>query len=337
MTQQHDLPVAYLRDLVELVKRWHVTPEALLAKLPIAPADLANPAARVSLPIAGELVARALRMTGEPGLAIYLGMQMRLSSHGFLGFAAMTAATVGDAIALAVRFAATRTDILALAHDTLGDETMLAIEERAPLGPFREFVVIALVVGLYQIAEQLTGVRPFPGRLECSFAAPPYLAQLPLAERVTFNHPVDRLIMPASVLALPLVGADPIAAQLARTECERELAAIAHAGLEGRVRAVVVDALAQTQVPKLPEVAKLLHLSPRTLKRHLAECGTAFTTILADVRRQRALLLLANRELSIGEVSQRLGYTELPNFTRAFRAWTGVTPAAYRARLASSR
>ena len=43
-----------------------------------------------------------------------------------------------------------------------------------------------------------------------------------------------------------------------------------------------------------------------------------------------ALLQLDDRRLSIGEIATRLGYTELPNFTRAFRKWTGVTPAAYR-------
>ena len=73
-----------------------------------------------------------------------------------------------------------------------------------------------------------------------------------------------------------------------------------------------------------------MHASPRTLKRRLAEENTTFSAIRDDVRRQRALLLLDDRRLSIGEVATRLGYTELPNFTRAFRKWTGVTPAAYR-------
>jgi AraC-like DNA-binding protein len=50
------------------------------------------------------------------------------------------------------------------------------------------------------------------------------------------------------------------------------------------------------------------------------------------MRRQRALLLLDNRGLSIGEIATKLGYSELPNFTRAFRKWTGVTPIAYRER-----
>jgi len=29
-------------------------------------------------------------------------------------------------------------------------------------------------------------------------------------------------------------------------------------------------------------------------------------------------------------VAERLGYSNVPNFTRAFRRWTGKTPAAYR-------
>jgi AraC-like DNA-binding protein len=42
--------------------------------------------------------------------------------------------------------------------------------------------------------------------------------------------------------------------------------------------------------------------------------------------------LLEDRGLPLAEIAGRLGYTELPNFTRAFRKWTGTTPAAYRKR-----
>ena len=54
------------------------------------------------------------------------------------------------------------------------------------------------------------------------------------------------------------------------------------------------------------------------------------SAIRDEVRRQRSLLLLDNRALSVGEIAAQLGYTELPSFTRAFRKWTGMTPQAYR-------
>ena len=52
--------------------------------------------------------------------------------------------------------------------------------------------------------------------------------------------------------------------------------------------------------------------------------------LLDDLRRERALLLGDNRGLSNSEIAIKLRCTELPNFTRAFRKWTGVTPIAYR-------
>ncbi|MEJ7599978.1 MAG: AraC family transcriptional regulator ligand-binding domain-containing protein [Kofleriaceae bacterium] len=322
-----DLPAAYIRDVVDLVARWNVTPEALLAGLPITREDLASPATRVPLQVCGELIARAHRLTSEPALAVYLGMQMRLSSHGFLGFAAMTAGTVREAIELAVRFASTRTTLLGLSFHVEDRVASIVIDAPATLGPFREFAVVGLAVGLWQLGEGLTG-RKLDGVVEVSFPAPDYLVQLPLAGRIRFSCPVDRLVFPAELLALSLVTADPLATQLARVECERELAALVHAGLPGRVRA----ALAEDPNASLLAIAKRLHVSTRTLKRHLAEHATSFSTIAGDVRRQRAFLLLDNRTLSIGEVATRLGYTELPNFTRAFRKWTGMTPATYRAR-----
>ena len=40
--------------------------------------------------------------------------------------------------------------------------------------------------------------------------------------------------------------------------------------------------------------------------------------------------------LSLEEVAERVGYSEAANFTRAFRRWTGMTPAAFRRSRAQS-
>ena len=325
-----DLPGVYLLEVVELAARWRVTDSRLLAGLPLTMSALRDPATRVPLPVCAELVDRAHRLTGEPALALYMGMQMRLSSHGFLGFAAMTAGTLGEAIELAVRFCSTRTTAIGFALYVEADTASMVIEERAPLGPLREFTVLSLTVGLWNIGHVLTGDPP-EGVAECAFPAPSYALTTPLGGMVRFDQPANRLVFAAGLLATPLKTADPVALQLARAQCERELAALVDAGLMGRVRAALGGEHAG--FPGVDEVARQLHVSARTLKRKLAEQGTTFSAILDDVRRQRALLLLDNRELAIAEVAARLGYTEVPNFSRAFRKWTGTTPGAYRARL----
>ncbi|MEO8840337.1 MAG: AraC family transcriptional regulator ligand-binding domain-containing protein [Kofleriaceae bacterium] len=317
-----ELPGAYLRDLVELTARWQITPAQVLDGLPVTLEQLADPTTRVPMRVCEAAILRAIELTHEPALAIHVGLRMRVSSHGFLGFAAMTAGTVREALELAVRFAAIRTSIIGLALVVEGDTAQLVIEERAGLGALREFVVLALLVGIWQLGTELTGTSP-EGHAECAFAAPAFTAP-----RIRFGCPVNRLVFSAKLLDLPLKNADTVATRLAIEQCERELASTTDGELAARIRA----ACEADPAVMLPVVAKKLKLSTRTLKRRLADQHTTFSKLRDDLRRQRALLLVDNRSLSIGEVATRLGYTELPNFTRAFRKWTGVTPIAYRDR-----
>ena len=77
-------------------------------------------------------------------------------------------------------------------------------------------------------------------------------------------------------------------------------------------------------------VAKAVHMSPRTLRRKLAVHGSSLSSLLSEERRARAMAMLRATDLSIEELSERLGYGSVQNFTRAVRQWTGATPAAYR-------
>ena len=322
-----DLPGAYVKDFIELVGRFKVSPDQLLAGLPVDVAALADPSTRVPLRVCEAILGRAVELSGEPALAVHVGTSMRASTHGFLGFAAMTAGTAREALELATRFASTRTSAVGLALYVEGETASLVIEERTPLAPLvRETIVIALGIGIWQLGMALTGA-PIDGVAECAFPAPAWIAKLPTAGRIRFDCPAHRLLFAKHVLDLPLRSADAVATRLAREQCERELANIADAGLPSRIRTL----LAETDRP-LEEIAEVLRMSPRTVKRKLAEHGTTFSAIRDDLRRQRALLLLDNRALSIGDVAARLGYSELPNFTRAFRKWTGQTPVAYRER-----
>ena len=80
----------------------------------------------------------------------------------------------------------------------------------------------------------------------------------------------------------------------------------------------------------LETVADALHISPRTLRRRLAELGTSFQMILEQLRRGRAVELLLHSGLSVEQIGSELGYLDPSNFGRAFRRWTGQSPREYR-------
>jgi AraC-like DNA-binding protein len=319
----HTLPAVHALHLVEVVRRWEVAPEELLGPLGLDAESLAEPGARLSIAVVEELTERARALTGEPALALYVGMSMRASVHGYLGFAAMSAATLGQALELAARFVPTRTSALALHLCNQGDTASLVLDERADLGRAREQIVIALLVGLWQIGRALTG-RELLGSADVAFAEPTWLRRF-RGMPVRFSQPMHQLVFPAATLELPLVMADAAALRLAKEQCERELEALGDS-IVAQVRRSIFDGGFRA----LPEVAKRLHVSTRTLKRRLAAEGARFSQILDDERRTRALLLLRDRERSLDEIADRLGYSDAANFTRAFRRWTGRPPGRFR-------
>lgn len=325
------MPGGYARELIDLCGRFGVAPAELTAGLEVAPEALTNPATRVDLATFVRLVRRAEALTGEPGLAYYAGLRTRVSWHGFLGFAAMTAGTVGEALELAERFSRTRTEAVSLVTRRDGAMVALFLEEQVPLGELREFLVTSLFIGLVVIADTLVGRPLTAGRLDMTHAEPPYFerfaAAVPWLAGVRFGQPANRIVFGAEALSLPIVSADRAATELAREQCEREMAALGDgAPVLGRVRALLHEGVSLSS----PEVAKRLSMSPRTLKRRLAEQGTTFSELIDDARRQRALVLLEDRRLTVEQIAAELGYSDAANFTRAFRRWTGKSPGEAR-------
>ncbi|NJK33154.1 MAG: AraC family transcriptional regulator [Deltaproteobacteria bacterium] len=99
------------------------------------------------------------------------------------------------------------------------------------------------------------------------------------------------------------------------------------ASFAGRVRALMRDNLAENHALDL--VSDRLSLKPRALQRLLAEEGTSFIEILDDEREMLAKHHLAQKT-PMPAIAALLGYACVTGFHRAFRRWTGSTPAAYR-------
>jgi AraC-like DNA-binding protein len=68
----------------------------------------------------------------------------------------------------------------------------------------------------------------------------------------------------------------------------------------------------------------------RGLPRRLQEERTAFHEVLDETRRDLAKRYVREQRLPLGEVAFLLGFSEPSAFHRAFKRWTGTTPAAYR-------
>jgi AraC-like DNA-binding protein len=327
-TKFGEIPAVHALHLADVAERFGADRKALFAGLVQDEAALADPRERISARTVEALIERARAMTHEPGLGFSLGLQMRISAHGYLGFAAMVASTLRGALEVAARFAPTRTDAFALRIEETAGDASIVIEELASFGAARDVVLIALVVGIDRLGSALTG-HDVDGVAELALPAPAYLPRFApmIGRRMRFGRKANRLVVRSALLDEPLVMADPAAHRSALEQCERELDAL---GAAGSVVARVRSAIASSGFRPIDHVAAKVHLSARTLRRRLAVEGTDYSTLVDEMRLARAELLLRDADRSIESIALELGYSDAANFTRAFRRWTGETPRSRR-------
>lgn len=82
--------------------------------------------------------------------------------------------------------------------------------------------------------------------------------------------------------------------------------------------------------PTIDYVRRRLALSARSLQRRLSAEGESFEAIRRRVLVAKAKALLAARDAPITRIAYELGYSDAAHFSRAFAAWTGESPRAWR-------
>jgi AraC-like DNA-binding protein len=178
----------------------------------------------------------------------------------------------------------------------------------------------------------LLGDAHFPLRFEFPYAAPPHRERYRevLGEDLHFNRPLARWSFATEHLARQLPSSNPALRQLYEAECARLLADLEEgADLAAQSRRLLRKL--EGQYPKMPQIAAMLHVSPRTYRRRLALEGTSYQQILDEVRAEHATRHLRGGRLPIASIAYQLGFNDPSNFRRAYRRWTGHSPSAVRA------
>ena len=98
--------------------------------------------------------------------------------------------------------------------------------------------------------------------------------------------------------------------------------------LVARVRQLLATAPEAAHNAQL--LADQLHVSTRTLHRQLKEEGASLQALKDEVRQGRAIELLRRTHRPIKQVAEAAGFASEKSFMRAFKGWTGQSPADFR-------
>ncbi len=271
------------------------------------------------------------RLDGGPGLGLRVSERMMTTRRlGVVGFLGRATGTLGQALEIGNKYHPVVRQVkgrdLVVTRDSVTICQAMNADLRHPGPPALAEVALANYVTL---GRAWAGVDWSPAEVRFQQPRPRDVTEYERFFRcpVYFSQPINALVIPREVLALPIASAEPELVGYLQSVADSQLAAVAAPrtlaeDVRYAVRAQMVDGDLTIE-----NVARRLGTGPRSLQRRLSEEGGSFRAIVDAVRHQRALELLSRRTVSQEQMAEELGFSEPRAFRRAFRRWTGEAPS----------
>ncbi|MFI5624010.1 AraC family transcriptional regulator [Nocardioides sp. NPDC051685] len=318
--------------LVGLAADHGVSIETCLSGIRLTEEVLHEPSSVVSARDELAVIDNVVRELGDPpGLGLEAGVRYHLTTFGIWGYALMSSPSLWEALRFSLRFVdLSFTFCQFQMRERDGVASIVLDTQGLPLG-VRRFVIERETAALHRIQRELLGTGSAINRIRFNFGSEGARERYTEVFGVTpeFDADENAVYFDHEMLHRPLPQANEHTAAITEDQCRRLLAIRnAYSSMAGRVRSLL---LAQpSQPPSLEQVAAVLNVSDRTLRRRLADESTTFRCLLDECREQLAEELLVTAGLTVSEVAARLGYLEVSSFSQAFRRWKGIGPRAYR-------
>jgi len=272
------------------------------------------------------------RHSGDADFGHRFGLRTRAAQSGIPGHLILNARSFRDGIRDLVRTLPTLAQGLAIELVEDRDPPALIWTIAPDMGETTQFMRFATAY-LVRMLQAHSGSQWHPRRI-LSAAPPPrrpklYAAQLGCP--VVFDAPLNAIEIERRDLFTVKSGVDRHVHALLTTYAEYLLAQEPRSpSISDAIVSAIRDGVALGR-GDLAFVARRLHLSARTLQRKIAEAGMSFRALRDETRFELAQSILAQKDLSIGEIAYRLGYSETAAFTRAFARRFGKSPRGARA------
>ena len=293
----------------------------------------------VPIPVWRELLMRATALRPQlraPGLAI--GAMVQPRHVGVMGYVVLASTNLGEAMLAYQRYERLfyGADLAEVSMD--GRDVEIRWERSsADMGQLVDSVGIASLISF--LRRQVENPPP-PSLITFIHPAPAEAAEVAAYEAffgcpVLFGDTYTRVRFPLAYLTIPMPHSDPGLRALLDRQAQALLLALPDSDAFDRALQQVMLRLLPENSATLQRAADALHVSVRTLQRRLDARELTWQQLLDRTREQLARQYLADRSLTLGDIALLLGFSEQSAFNRAFRRWTGQTPARIRRQLAS--
>jgi AraC-like DNA-binding protein len=270
----------------------------------------------------------------DADLGFKAGQCFRLNAFGHIGLAAGSCDTVSDAIEFFlkyIRLSYTHFDIKFFTKD---GNAVLRFSDQFDLGDLRRYYLerdfsFAFLSTRDMFPRSIAGQKP--KTIHFDFPCPSNIDHYQALYEcpVHFSMPYNEIFFDERYLDLQLPLANSLTRELLEEQCKiQEVALFGHATFEAKIRHIIQSM--DNEIPNLENIAKMHFITARTMRRKLKDYDVTFQQLVNEELSKKALHYLSTTDLSIEQISLRLGYSESASFIHAFKRWTGKTPKTCR-------
>ena len=272
--------------------------------------------------------------------ALRVLQHMSLNHMGMAGVAGQTAMDLNNALSIVMKFYKLVMPVAEIERYEDANGERLELKLISDYGDCDTILVELILGALKQFSDEATGEKL---ELKLEFSHPLICCE---NEEDAFKHYLDyfkcdvefgiggscsRLLLNEVSLDKRLKTPNKILHNAAASIIDKELKETNQsASISEKVRELVVASF-ETEGPcSLDDIANQLHMTSRTLARKLAKEHIQYKSLLNEVRFERAKTLIERGDLTIKQIASKLRFSNGDTFSRAFKAYTGVTPSQWK-------
>jgi AraC-like DNA-binding protein len=320
--------VNVILPLLEFLENEGFDPETILNRVGIPKSALEDANTRFPERKLEAMWQVASEVTGDPAVALRVSTMAKANTLGIIGYLASASESGRNAFELVKDLTPLLWEDFECDLESDGEVAFI----RCSLGgdPQASRFTTEYAIGLTVTMSRVIGAaRVDPLEARFSYPAPAYADEYERILRlpIRFDADQDGVLFPTSMMDSLNPSADAALRQLLERYAADQLARISTSvQFPQRIRACILSMLPLGRLTA-DTVAAQFSMSNRTLRRRLQEECTSYQEILDDVRTELARQYLTEEKRGINEVASLLGFSDPSAFTKAFRRWTGQTPA----------
>lgn len=275
----------------------------------------------------------AVQLTGDALLGLHFGEALQLSALGVVGEIIKSSETVGNALTTAASLVPLTTVDFTL--EVLNDDDQFTVKFIPRNDDWQTSLTCTQMLDLLMVfvIHELDGlllkkIKPTTVNLARSIKNISEYERVMRCRPATGNA-VNAIVFDISYWNEPIITANYA---LQKVMLEKVSALQTVTGKKEALQTRIYNYLltnAYLGIIPLENIASNFNTTARTLQRKLKQEGSSFQQLAEDARKTLAIRYLQSGSYPVKAVSYMLGYNELSAFSRAFKRWTGISPADY--------